>query len=116
LWVFCNENPTYKLGDYRFKLLELGYDCNRDYIRAIFKEWKWSWKRPSFKQLQKYTPENMGKYAAYVAWIAMQDLTKMKFMDEVHFVSKGMLYPLVMWWYSYIYNRCLTKQGIRASR
>lgn len=49
-----------------------------------------SWKKPDFKQLQKYTQDNLEKYDAYVKWIAQQDLSKLKFMDEVHFVSKSM--------------------------
>jgi len=67
---------------------ELGYDCEREFIRRIFKAWRWSWKKPAYKQIQKYTPENIERYNAYGAWILEQDLKKIKFMDEVHFVSK----------------------------
>lgn len=42
------------------------------------------------KQLQKYTPENLARYAAHTTWIAEQDLDKLIYMDEVHVVSKGM--------------------------
>ncbi len=58
---------------------------------VIVVEWKWSWKKPAYKQLLKYTPENLRRYQDYVNWIAEQDLTKLKFMDEVHFVAEGML-------------------------
>jgi hypothetical protein len=74
--------------------------CKREYIREIFKQWKWSWKKPSFKQLQKYTPDNLEKYAAYVKWIPLQDLSKLKFMDEVHFVAKGMLCAMFVFSFS----------------
>jgi len=47
------------------------------------------WKKPSFKQLQKYTVDNLERYTAFTNWIATQDLTKLKFMDEVHFIAKG---------------------------
>jgi len=65
-----------------------GFDCHREFVRQIFKSWKWSWKKPSYKQLQKYTPENIRRYYAYADWIVEQDLSKLKFMDEVHFVTK----------------------------
>jgi hypothetical protein len=83
------DKPTQHIGDYVQELQQNGYDCHREFVRMIFKSWRWSWKRPSYKQLQKYTTRNLQLYDAYEAWIKQQDLSKIKFVDEVHFVSKG---------------------------
>jgi len=89
LWILCKENPTQKLRSYVMKLAQIGIKCSIEYVRQIFKSWGWSWKKPSYKQIQKYTQKNLARYQAYTQWIAAQDLSKLKFMDEVHFVSKN---------------------------
>jgi len=89
VWFLCNEEPTRKLQNYVEELSDIGYNCSKEFVRAIFKEWRWSWKKPSNKQLQKYTQENLKRYADYVEWISEQDLRKLKFADEVHFVSNS---------------------------
>jgi len=89
IWLLCNIDPTQKIQNYVTKLQELGYDCGREFVRKIFCEWKWSWKKPEYIQLQKYTEENVKRYKDYAEWIVNQDLSKVKYMDEVHFVSKN---------------------------
>jgi len=87
LWLLCTADPTRNLESYVSKTQELGFGVHREFVRKIFLEWKWSWRRPSRKQLQKYTLQNRRRYAEYVEWIVQQDLRKVKFLDEVHFVS-----------------------------
>ena len=64
--LICNEDPTTKLAGYVNKVQEKGYPVSITFIHWIFKEWRWSWKRPSFKQLQKYTPAHLERYHADV--------------------------------------------------
>jgi hypothetical protein len=88
LWLLCKEDPTRQLADYVSELEEIGFFVSTEFVRKIFMGWKWSFKKPAHKQLQKYTAENVKRYHDYIDWIATQDLSKLKFMDEVHFVSK----------------------------
>ena len=89
--MLAKEDPTQKISDYVSELQLHGFYVKREFVRSIFKSWKWSWKKPSSKQLLKYTSINMEKYQNYVNWIAEQDLSKIKFMDEVHYVCKGLI-------------------------
>jgi hypothetical protein len=88
LWVLCKEDPTRHLNDYVHELAEIGFSVSTEFVRQIFIGWKWSFKKPSYKQMLKYTKDNMKRYKDYIEWIALQDLKKLKFLDEVHFVSK----------------------------
>jgi transposase len=48
----------------------------------------WSWKIPICFQLRKYTTTNLERYLHYTTAIAKLDPTKLRFLDEAHFVSK----------------------------
>lgn len=55
------------------------------FIRNIFKSWNWSWKKPDFKQPQKYTTENINYYFTYLDAIQTIPIEKLHFLDECHF-------------------------------
>jgi hypothetical protein len=64
---------------------------SRDYIQRIFYSWRWSWQIPVHRQIEKYTPQNVSRYLAYVLHMdTIEDITRIKYMDEVHFASKGL--------------------------
>jgi hypothetical protein len=89
LFVMVQEDRTRKIQSYVHELNERGYPCKREYVRQIFIDWRWSWKTPRYIQLNKYQPANVAKYSGFVKWITVQDLRKVKFTDEVHFVAKS---------------------------
>lgn len=71
-------------------LKNVGYDLEESYIRRIFKSWRWSWKKPIRKQFHKYSSSNLRYYGDFLSFIlGFPDWTKLKFIDEVHFVGKG---------------------------
>lgn len=70
LWLLVKNNPTQKIAEYVQEIRMRGYDCKREFIRCIFRSWKWSWKRPSFQQLNKYTNSNLARWRAYADWVA----------------------------------------------
>jgi len=70
------------------ELRNSGYQCSKEFVRKIFVSWKWSWKVPSFQQLLKYTPRNLQRYGDWVEFITTADLSRVKFCDEAHFVSR----------------------------
>jgi len=88
LWIACKQDPTQHLIDYVIRVEEYGYQCSKEYIRKIFKAWRWSFKKPCYKQLAKYSDQNVKNYFSFLIWLKDKDYSKLKFMDEVHFVSK----------------------------
>lgn len=89
LFLMVHEDRTRKIQAYVHELNQRGYHCQREYVRQIFVDWRWSWKTPKYIQLNKYQAANVAKYSGFVKWIVAQDLKKVKFTDEVHFVAKG---------------------------
>jgi hypothetical protein len=65
------------------------------WVARVFESWRWSWKVPTVVQLHKFTPENIQRYINYVIFVAGIPLRRLKFADEIHFVSRGTfpLYP-----------------------
>lgn len=59
-----------------------GFDLKVEYIRSIFRHWRWSWKKPSRSQLEKYTDSNVEHYINFVLWVKEVPLEKLKFLDE----------------------------------
>ena len=86
-----------------------GFYCSKQYISKVFKQWRWSWKKPVMKQIQKYTMKNIEYYYGYMYWLQSQDWTKLKFMDEVHFVAKGTFINLFI--VNLIKIRCCKKKS-----
>lgn len=91
LWFYITNDPTQKLADLVAILECHHFVCSKELVRQIFKKWRWTWKKASYSQLNKYTVKNIQYYGDYMYWINHQDRMKIKFMDEVHFVPKGIL-------------------------
>lgn len=63
------------------------------WVSRLFKDWNWSWKVPTVVQLHKFTPDNISRYVNYVVYVAGISLERLKFVDEIHFVSRGPPFP-----------------------
>jgi len=85
LILSATSDPTRKISDYVNLLKDCGFPVGREWVRLIFKKFGYSWKLPRYKQIQKFTAENMEYYLAFLFWITKQDVSKFKYMDEVHF-------------------------------
>ncbi len=72
-------------------------EVSQRWVRRVFASWRWSWKVPTVVQLHKFTPQNIERYVNYLVFVAGIPLNRLKFADEIHFVSKGILprLPLV---------------------
>ena len=89
IWLLVKYDSTQKLSTYKNVLFLFGYECSKEYVRKIFKAWRWSWKRPLYHQIQKYSIKNLDYYGNFLTWIStISNWNSLKFMDEVHFVSK----------------------------
>jgi transposase len=82
LWYNCQLDPTTKPKEHQQLLSEWGFDIKVDYIRSIFRSWRWSWKKPSRAQLAKYQPQNIDNYVNFALWMRSVPLEKLKFLDE----------------------------------
>ncbi len=90
LWILVEEDPSLTLQEYASQISAVGFSVSRNYIRRIFRSWKWSWKVPIYKQIAKYTIENISYYGNYLSWILnLPSWLNIKYLDEVHFKNKG---------------------------
>jgi len=91
IWILCQEDKTRLLSSYRYELIKIGYDVSKESLRKIFSRWNWTWKKPFHIQINKFSPRNVARYQTYCDWVlnlTAEELVKVKFMDECHFVSK----------------------------
>ena len=99
LWNLAKEHPCWSLDD-----TTMNQNNNRNInnssphslliflIRKIFQNWRWSWKKTDPKQPQKYTLRNLTYTIEFALWVRTVPLTKLKFLDESHFNSSGIIF------------------------
>src|SRR5690349_20134467 len=63
------------------------FNVSMMWISRTFKAWRWSFKKPDYKQLQKYSWKNIEYYGIYLAAVQEIPWAKLKFADEGHFKS-----------------------------
>jgi len=85
IWEEARANPTNSLTDYVRVLSQHGFETNTKYISRLFKQWRWSFTRPSTTQWHKYTTENLAYYGDYLCFIRTIPWGHLKFVDEAHF-------------------------------
>jgi len=91
LWWRCQFDPSTRLHEYRTEVWDkLQIDISVPTLSRIFLSWRWSWKRPDYRQLKKYTNVNISYYFTYVMSILSLPRDKLKYADESHFVSKDL--------------------------
>ena len=93
LWECVKSHPCWSISEFvDFITEEAQYDVNDQFIRRIFKGWRWSWKKSDAKQPQKYSLGNINYSIDYNLWVRTVPFQKLKFLDESHFNSKGMFF------------------------
>jgi len=85
LWQEAKRHPTNSIDKYRRKVKKSGFDVSRSYLCRLFKKWRWSFKRPSVKQIAKYTRNNILYYGDFLSGIKNIPWGKLKYLDECHF-------------------------------
>jgi len=91
MWLLCKCRPFLRLAEYVEEFRRLGISVTKKYISRIFKSWRWSMKTASYKQINKYTWKNICLYGCFLYWVQSADLTRLKFLDEGHFVSRELV-------------------------
>ena len=70
LWILLKNNPLLQLGELVTIMKQLGISINRMWISRQLKKWCWTFKKPNYKQIWKYTNKNINYYLRYMVWIA----------------------------------------------
>lgn len=99
LWTILQLNPLAGISDFQNALAE-EFDYPPELIPSSgwlseeFKRWGWSFTKPDYRQIHKYTKENIQYYCTYLYNIQNIAWDKIKFADESHFDSRGMIFLL----------------------
>jgi len=89
LWRILKTNPTLSGPQIVFYLNQFGFeDVQSSFVYHTLRRWRWSLKRPTRRQLQKYSQGNLLRYVRYVVGIFQIPIEKIKYLDEAHFVSR----------------------------
>jgi len=87
---FYTCNPTTTLGAYKRFLTEAGFPVTKYFLQRLFRKWHWTWKKPSKIQKHKFTKANIDAYLEWLVVVFELPWFQLKFMDEVHCVSKDL--------------------------
>ena len=79
-----------RIADARRMLLNSGYDVSQSFSKNIFHSWRWSFKRPSHKQINKYKPENIAYYFTHLEEVEKIAYEKLYFLDESSLESRSL--------------------------
>ncbi|KYQ96792.1 hypothetical protein DLAC_04092 [Tieghemostelium lacteum] len=60
------------------------------YVRDILREMNWCFKVPEYKQVHKFTQDNMVLHAGHLFYTNTNDWSRYVFLDEVHFNSRDL--------------------------
>ena len=77
-------------------------------VRAgVLNRWSVSNKQVYLRAINKYTDYNIGRWSDFVAWVSDMPVDRLKFMDEVHFRTKGVCACVGGWvWVSGCVRKC----------
>ena len=86
LWTLIQINSLLTLKKI-LKTLKLGgISTNKTWLIRKFSSW-WSFKKPNYKQINKYTSTNIEYYGRFIVWISDIPWIHLKFLDESSFAS-----------------------------
>jgi len=88
LWVLIKSNPMRCRPELVNLLAAEGVIVSESWITRKLQKWKWSFKVASYRQIQKFTMENITYYGVYLTNICRIPFLKLKFLDESRFVSR----------------------------
>jgi hypothetical protein len=79
----------YSFYDFWRVLIDAGFRVSTGWLSNLIKLWGYSFKKVEYRQLNKFTPENMAYYTSFIALMQQIPFSRLKFLDESHFKSKG---------------------------
>lgn len=108
IWSLILINPLVRIHEMLLALRGKPWflDVRRGWLLALFKSWKWSWKRPIFQNIvslnqfythsqcsnkAKFTPANIDRYYRFMLYVISIDPSRIKYLDEAHFSSTDLM-------------------------
>jgi len=88
LWRHVVLHPSFNIANHVAALVPFGVIVSPSFVKRIFRNWRWSWKKPTIQHINKYTPENVRYYERWVSLVPLLPFDGLKFCDESHFVSR----------------------------
>jgi hypothetical protein len=70
-------------------LRDAGHNVSAGWLSGLIKSWGYSFKKVEYRQMNKFTDENMRYYATFIESMQHIPYKRLKFLDESHFKSKG---------------------------
>ncbi|KAM9980148.1 hypothetical protein ACTFIZ_006396 [Dictyostelium cf. discoideum] len=93
LFEIIIDDPILRVGEIKQKLKNHNVHLSNTSIKRIFKKWKWSFKKPDMKQINKYTQANIDYYKFFLEFINRVDWKDVIFCDEVSYQSRSLKPP-----------------------
>ena len=90
LVFWCRQNSILHNWQYISQLIYYDFYVKDSFIALVFQQWHWTWKKPTRKQLQKYSITNIKLYQKHVTGVLQVQYEKFKYLCEAHFVSKDL--------------------------
>jgi hypothetical protein len=93
IWDEVTKNPTLRGKEIQLLIFQRFRKLvSRSWICRLFKRWRWSFHSLKVEQVQKYRPDNVAYYGTYLESILQIPWVKIKYCDESHFISKGLIF------------------------
>lgn len=90
VYLHIQRHPTTTLEKIRTELSQFRFEVSRSYLSNLLNHhWGFSWKKPIFQQLQKFSQENIMHYVAFLVFFLTTPWERIKFMDESSFKDNG---------------------------
>lgn len=93
LWLEVQINAARNYTQLAKDMRAVGWTrVSRKWVSKVLRGWRWSARNIKWRSPLKYTPENIVHYINYlwdIRLLAANDVTRIKFLDEVHFSPRG---------------------------
>jgi len=92
LYADITINTARNITQFSLALKNLGWSlCSRKWVADVLKRWRFSLHNIKWRSPLKYTPNNIRLYVGFLESIRQYAADRVKFLDEIHAVSRGVL-------------------------
>jgi hypothetical protein len=88
LYEIISKSPCNTLPQHCATLNKEGFSVQPQFVRKTLHRWRYTFKKPVVRQIEKYTTTNIRRYANFVYGVQKVPFEKLKFLDEAHFCAK----------------------------
>lgn len=89
LWCAVKKNPCREVKDFAKDVSALGVPIDQDFVKRVFRRWRFSFKIVKARHIYKFTEENIRYYVIYTLRVRLIPWGVLKFADEASFQSRS---------------------------